>query len=186
MNIMGSGMWGLGFAIVDARAQKLLKRLVATPMRRGRLPASSLSSSRLVFLIVEVVVVLGFARSRSACRCAGRCCALAVVSLLGALAFGGLGLLSRRRAQDDRRRVAADEPRDDADVGVVRHLLLVRALPGRDAAVRSAPAADGANDALRAVMIEGAGFAGVGSELLVLAGWTVVSFVLALKLFRWE
>src|ERR1700691_6047020 len=32
MNLMGSAIWGLGFAIVDARRKKLMKRLIATPM----------------------------------------------------------------------------------------------------------------------------------------------------------
>ena len=36
MNLMNSGMWGIGFALVDMRQRKLLKRFVGTPMRRGR------------------------------------------------------------------------------------------------------------------------------------------------------
>ena len=35
MNLMNSGMWGIGFALVDMRQRKLLKRFVGTPMRRG-------------------------------------------------------------------------------------------------------------------------------------------------------
>jgi len=35
MNLMNSGMWGIGFALVDMRQRKLLKRYVGTPMRRG-------------------------------------------------------------------------------------------------------------------------------------------------------
>ena len=42
MNLMGSGMWGIGFSIVDARKKKLLKRFVATPMRRHHYLASFL------------------------------------------------------------------------------------------------------------------------------------------------
>ena len=37
MNLMGSAIWGMGFAIVDARRKKLMKRLVATPMPRALL-----------------------------------------------------------------------------------------------------------------------------------------------------
>ena len=60
MNLMGSGIWGLGFAIVDARRQHLLKRLTATPMSRPQFLASFVLS-RLIFLIVEVALLVGFA-----------------------------------------------------------------------------------------------------------------------------
>jgi ABC-type polysaccharide/polyol phosphate export permease len=42
------------------------------------------------------------------------------------------------------------------------------------------------NDALRAVMIDGASLASVSAELGIVAAWGVVSFVAALKLFRWR
>ena len=44
MNLMGSAIWGLGFSIVEARQKKLLKRLVASPMRRWQFLASYLFS----------------------------------------------------------------------------------------------------------------------------------------------
>ena len=33
-NLMGGGLWGVGFVVVDMRVRKLLKRFLATPMRR--------------------------------------------------------------------------------------------------------------------------------------------------------
>src|SRR3954469_103306 len=59
MNIMGGSIWGLGFAIVDARRKKLLKRLVATPMSMAEY-LMAFVFSRLGLLITEVAVVLGF------------------------------------------------------------------------------------------------------------------------------
>ena len=41
MNLMNSGMWGIGFALVDMRQRKLLKRFVGTPMRRARFSAGA-------------------------------------------------------------------------------------------------------------------------------------------------
>src|ERR1035438_10869987 len=58
MNLMGSAIWGMGFAIVDARRQKLMKRLIATPMPR-HYSFLSFELARLVMLVVEVGVVLG-------------------------------------------------------------------------------------------------------------------------------
>ena len=42
------------------------------------------------------------------------------------------------------------------------------------------------NNALRAVMLEGRSLAAIGGELAVVAAWGVVSFALALKIFRWQ
>ena len=42
------------------------------------------------------------------------------------------------------------------------------------------------NDALRAVMIDGASLAMVARPMLVCAGWGGVAFVLALRLFKWR
>jgi hypothetical protein len=41
------------------------------------------------------------------------------------------------------------------------------------------------NDAMRAVMIEAAGVAQVGPQLLLLAGVAAAAFALALRWFRW-
>ena len=59
MNLMNSGMWGVGFALVDMRQRKLLKRFVATPMRRSDF-LLALISSRLVLMVIEVGLLLGF------------------------------------------------------------------------------------------------------------------------------
>src|SRR5205814_6509359 len=59
MNLMNAAMWGIGFAIVDMRQRKLLKRFVATPMRRSDF-LLALLSSRLVLMLIEVSLLLGF------------------------------------------------------------------------------------------------------------------------------
>src|SRR5579863_1479830 len=58
-NLMGSGIWGLGFTIVDARRKKLLKRLIASPMSRSQY-LMSFVLARLTFLYVEVAALVGF------------------------------------------------------------------------------------------------------------------------------
>ncbi len=65
MNLMGGGLWGVGFATVDLRIRKVLKRFLATPMRKSDFLASILIS-RLIFLVPEVFVLLLFARWRLA------------------------------------------------------------------------------------------------------------------------
>src|SRR3989442_2810677 len=61
MNLLGSGIWGVGFSVVQARQKKLLKRFMATPMRKSDYLLGFILS-RLLFLFVEVVALVGFGR----------------------------------------------------------------------------------------------------------------------------
>src|SRR5438874_1661698 len=56
LNLMGGGLWGVGFVIVDMRVRKLLKLYLATPMRRGDFLLSVLAS-RLVFMLPEMLLL---------------------------------------------------------------------------------------------------------------------------------
>src|SRR5262245_2719353 len=56
MSLMGGGMFGVGFAIVDLRIRKVLKRFLATPMRKSDFLLGMLIS-RLVLLAPEVFVL---------------------------------------------------------------------------------------------------------------------------------
>src|SRR6185312_15851392 len=92
MSIMGGGIWGLGFSIVDQRRKNLLKRLVATPMSRAEYLLSYIIS-RLVLLFIEAGVLLLFAKLLFGVPMRGSVFAVAVITIIAALAFGGLGLL---------------------------------------------------------------------------------------------
>lgn len=185
LNLMGSGIWAIGFSIVNARSKKLLKRLVATPMSRAEYLGSFLLS-RLVFLVLEVAVLVGVARWLFDVPVRGPLVVLAATCLLGALAFSALGLLIAARP---------------TTVEGVSGLMNVAMLPmwvfsGVFFSASRFPAAaqpfiqalplTAVNDALRATMLEGAGFGGIGGELGLLAAWAAASFVLALRLFRWR
>ena len=61
MNLMGTGMWGIGFAIADVRRRKFLRRLMVTPMRRSSFFLSFMLS-RIVFLALEMAVLASFGR----------------------------------------------------------------------------------------------------------------------------
>jgi len=98
MNLMGSAIWGMGFAIVDARRKKLMKRLIATPMPRHYYLLSFLLS-RLLLLVIEVAVVLGFGVWVFGVPARGSLLDLALLCVLGSMAFSALGLLIASRAQ---------------------------------------------------------------------------------------
>jgi len=185
MNIMGSGMWGVGFAIVQARSKKLLKRLVATPMSKAHYLLSQVLSL-LLFLGLEVTVIVGFAWVAFDVTVQGALWSLGVVALFGALAFGGLGLLLASRARTV-----------EAVSGLMNLVMLpMWVLSGvffaatnfpdvMLPAIRALPLT-ALVDALRVVSNEGQPLSTVAPELGVLTAWGVVSFALSLRWFRWQ
>jgi ABC-2 type transport system permease protein len=185
MSIMSTGMWGIGFSIVQARIRKILKRLVASPMRkREYLTAQMLA--RLVFLAPEVAVPLAFGSLILGMPIRGSLGAVAVVCGVGAVAFATLGLL------------AASRPRTfEAISGILNSVMLpMWVLCGVFFSASNFPDAlqpfihalplTALNDALRAVILEGSTVRGVGGELGLLTIWAIVPFVAALRLFRWR
>jgi ABC-2 type transport system permease protein len=185
MNLMGSGIWGLGFAIVDARRRKLLKRLVATPMSRAEYLLSFLLS-RLGLLVLEVAVLLGFAVFVFHVPMRGSGIELAGICLLSALAFGGLGLLIASRARTTE---------------AVNGLMNLAMLPmwifsgvffsasnfphAFQPFIRALPLTAVVN-ALRANMLQGGGWQAIAPDTAIVAAWAVGTFLLALRLFRWR
>ena len=106
MGIMSNAVWGLGFSIVDARRRKLMKRIIATPMRRMDY-LLSFQIWRMLLLVFEVGVPVGFGMLAFGVPVRGSIVEMAVISVVGSLAFSALGLLIASRAEDDRGRVRA-------------------------------------------------------------------------------
>ncbi len=185
MNLMGSGIWGLGFAIVDSRSKRLLKRFMATPMSRAEYLMSFLFS-RMFFLILEVVTLLGFGVLAFKVPMRGSILDLALICILSALTFGGVGLLVASRAKTV-----------EGVSGLMNFVMLpMWILSGVFFSSNNFPSIvqplirilplTAVNDALRANMLEGASLGGVAPQLIVIAAWLVISFAAALKLFRWR
>jgi ABC-type multidrug transport system permease subunit len=185
MNLLGTGVWGVGFPIATARQQKLLKRMLATPMSRRDFLLSFMFA-RLFWLVLEVGAVLGFGILAFGIEVRGSWPAFAAVALVGALSFSALGLLIVSRARTI-----------EGVSGLMNFAMLpMWLLSGTFFSAARFPAVmqplvqalplTAANDALRLIANEGAGLAGVTGELAILAAWGVVCFVLALRIFRWE
>jgi ABC-type polysaccharide/polyol phosphate export permease len=183
-NLMGSGIWGTGFTIVDARKRKLLKRLAATPMSRSEYLESFLIS-QLVLLVLAVGMLLLFGMLVFDVPVRGSFVTLSVTCAVAGLTFVALGLC-----------IAARPRTVEAASGLMNLVMLPMWVfsgvffssshfPAVMQPVIKALPLSAVNDALRAVMLEGAGLAGVLPELAVLGVWLVLSFALALKLFRW-
>jgi ABC-2 type transport system permease protein len=185
MNLMGSAIWGMGFAIVDARRKKLMKRLVATPMPRHYFLLSFVLS-RLLMLVVEVGLVLGFGTIVFGVPLRGSAIDLVLLCVLASMSFSALGLLIASRARTI-----------EAASGLMNVVMMpmwivsgvffsAQRFPDFLQPVIKALPLTAAIDALRMNMLQGAGLAPVASQMLVLGVWLVVCFALALKLFRWR
>lgn len=185
MNLMGSAIWGMGFAIVDARRKKLLKRLIATPMPKHYFLLSFILS-RFVVLLVEVTLLIGFAVLAFGVPVRGSLLTFTVLCVLGSMTFSAIGLLIAAR------------PRTIEAVSGLMNLVMVPMwiLSGVFFSSQRFPEAvqpfikalplTATIDALRANMLQGASFADIVPQMGVLSTWLIVSFVVALKIFRWR
>jgi len=185
LNLMGSGMWGIGFSIVVARTRGLLKRFAATPMRRPHYLVSY-ALSRLLFLVLEVAAIVGFGWLIFGVAVRGPLLALLAVAVGGGLSFAALGLL-----------VAARSRTIESVSGWMNLIMLpMWLLSGSFFSYERFPEAfwpairllplTAVNDALRAVFRGEALLGGALPELAVLAVWGLVSFAIAVRRFRWH
>ena len=185
MNLMGSAIWGLGFAIVDARRKKLMKRLIATPMPRHYYLLSFVLS-RLLLLVIEVGALLGFGVLVFQVPMRGSLLVLAILCVLGSLSFSALGLLIASRVQTI-----------EAASGLMNFVMMpmwivsgvffsAQRFPAiLQPAIKALPLT-AVNDALRANILQGAGLVQIAPQLGILGAWLIVCFALALWLFRWR
>jgi len=184
MNLMNSGMWGIGFALVDMRQRKLLKRFVGTPMRRGDF-LLALLSSRLVLMIIEIGLLLTLGVLVFHMKVLGSLFAIVLLGSVGAMCFGGVGLLTASRAQ-----------KIESVSGLMNLVMMpmwifsgvffsYERFPAMIQPLIKALPLTALNDAMRASILEGTPLIHQWPQLLVMGLWGGVSFVLALRWFRW-
>jgi ABC-type multidrug transport system permease subunit len=185
MNLMGSGIWGIGFSIVESRQKKLLKRLVASPMPRWQYLASYLLS-RLSMLVIEVAGFLGFAKLVFGVPFHGSFWQLGLLCVLTSLAFSALGLLVASRAKTM-----------ESASGLMNLVMLpmwilsgvffsATRFPAVVQPVVRALPLTAAIDALRGNMLQGMNLGQLTTQMAILLTWLVMSFAIALRLFRWR
>jgi ABC-type polysaccharide/polyol phosphate export permease len=184
MNLMSGSMWGIGWTIVNMRVRKLLKRLLAAPMRRRHLLYAQ-GLARLLLIPVEVTVILVFARIAFDVRVTGSFIALGAICLAGSASFAAIAILVASRAQNTE------------TVGGLMNLVMMPMFvlsgvffsashfPQVMQPLINALPLTALNDSLRAVIIDGAGLGAAVKPLLVLGVWGVLSFTAGLRLFRW-
>src|SRR5690242_4758299 len=158
---------------------------MATPMRRSHYLASFILS-RLVFLFAELAALVGFGWLVFNVGVRGSLGTVALVTVIGAFSFSGLGMLVASRARTI-----------EAVSGLMNLVMLpmwilsgtffsyARFPEAMQPFVRALPLT-ALNDALRAVMIDGSALGQLGQPLAIVTAWGVASFVVALQIFRWR
>lgn len=185
LGLMSNGMWGVAFPITQARMRHLLKRFVASPMRRRDYLLANMFA-RLLGVVPEVglpllVGVLAFGMPVN-----GSFLAIALVGLLGALTFAAIGLLMASRVRTF-----------EAISGLMNLAMLPMWLlsgiffsatnfPDAIQPIVQALPLTALIDALRAVILDGASLVAMRGELFLLTLWGVVPFFAALRLFNWR
>ena len=185
LNLMGTAIWGVGYAVVSARTKSLLRRFAVTPMRRSHF-VMSFGLSRLIFLLPEVSVLLAFSWLLFDVEIRGSLLTIALFVLVGSFAFLGIALL-----------IAARPRSIEAASGWMNLVMmpmwllsgsffsyerfpeivhpLIKALP-----------LTALNDALRATINQGTSLWSLWSQLVILLAWGAVTLPLSLKIFRWK
>jgi len=185
MNLMGTGIWGIAFTVANARMKKLLKRLVATPMRKSEYLMSQFLS-RLVFLGMEVTVLVAFGWLVFGVRVNGSLALLALLSLVGGFSFSGVGVLVASRARSI-----------EAVSGITNLVMMPMWLcsgvffsyerfPDKIKPLIRLLPLTALNDALRGVINDSMSLAQIAPQLAILLAWGVLCFFLGLKIFRWQ
>lgn len=185
MNLMGTGIWSLAFSVTTARNKRVLKRLVATPMRRSHYLLSQILG-RLIFLIPEVVILVGFGWLFFGIAVRGSLLLLLLTCLLGAMTFCGIGLLIASRCS------TIEGVSGLANLVMMPMWLLSgvffssERFPDAVQPVINALPLTALNQALRGIITEGHGLLGIAPQLAIVLGWGAVSYAVALKIFRWR
>ena len=185
MGLMGGGVWGVGYAIVDMRIRQVLKRFLGTPMKKPHFVAAMMAS-RMVFMFPEIITILLISRFLFDVSSHGGYLPVMVIVVLGAFQFASIGLAIASRA------------RTLEAVGGLMNLTMVPMWIGSGIFFSSERFPDAVQPlirllpltpvitSLRQVMQEGAGMAAIAPNLALMALWSGVCFVVALKIFRWD
>lgn len=185
MNMLAGSMWGVGYVIVDMRVRKLLKRFIATPMKKSHFLLSTIGG-RMTFMIPELLVILGAGVILFDFPIRGNIFTIIVLSLFGATCFSGIGMLVACRAQ-----------KLETASGLMNVVMMpmwilsgVFFSPERfpdffQPFIQALPLTQ-FNYALRAVILEGMPLSSQIWRLAFIAAWGAIAYFCTLRWFRWN
>jgi ABC-2 type transport system permease protein len=184
MDLMMSTMWGVSYSLIEKRSKKLLRRMVATPMKKSSFLFAQLIA-RLILNILEALILFAFANYYFGFTLEGKFITLAVLYMAGMLCFTGISILISSRTSNTY-----------VGNGLINALVMpMSVLSGIFFSYHNFPDviipyiqalpltmfADG----LRGVFIEGTGLKEIIIPTLALSGIGITTFIAGLKIYKW-
>ena len=185
MGVMMSCMWGISYGIIEKRSKKLLRRLVATPMKKSHF-LIALITVRIIMNLIESSVLLIFALFAFNLTVQGDVSALIMLYLAGNIAFAGLAVL-----------ISSHTSNTEVGNGLINFVVMpMMVLSGiffsyqnfpdwSLGVIRNLPLTM-LTDGVRSIFNEGAGYPQVALPILILSSIGVIFFTVGLKIFKWH
>jgi ABC-2 type transport system permease protein len=184
MTVMQLGLFGVAFGFVHLKRTGALRRLFATPTSPAYFLAAQVGS-RLIIGFVQVAILFGIG-IWFGLQMFGDYATLAVIVLLASMIFLAVGFAIAGWAKNE------DQAAPVANLVSLPMMFLSGVFFPRDAMpdllanITQFMPLTYVNEALRAVVNEGAGLASLGPQLLGMGVWVAITFALAVRLFSWE
>jgi ABC-2 type transport system permease protein len=185
MGIMMSAMWGISYGIIEKRSKKLLRRLVATPMKKSHF-LIALITVRVAMNFVEAIVLIIFAIIAFHLTIQGSIPAMILLFLAGNIAFAGIAVF-----------VSCHTSNTEVGNGLINAIVTpMMVLSGIFFSYHNFP--DWSiqiinklpltilTDGIRSIFNEGAGYPQVALPVVILSATGVIFFLAGLKLFKWH
>ena len=184
MGVMMSCMWGISYTIIEKRSKKLLRRMVATPMRKSHF-LLALITVRVALNFIESLVLFLFAFLVFGVRIQGSLPALVVIFLAGNIAFAGIAVF-----------VSSHTSNTEVGNGLINFVVMpMMVLSGIFFSYHNFPEwslpviqklpLTMLTDAVRSIFNEGAGFSFIAMPALILVATGAIFFAAGLKIFKW-
>ncbi|MDR1556890.1 MAG: ABC transporter permease [Tannerellaceae bacterium] len=182
--IMSSIMWGISYTIIERRSQKLLRRMVATPMKKSNF-LIALMFVRILMNVVEALILFFFAWLLFDIHIQGNIGALVVLFLAGNLAFTGIGVL-----------VSSRTSRTEVGTGWINAVTMpMMILSGIFFSYHNFPEwsiglikllpLTALTDGIRSIFNEGGGWMEILSPSIALSLFGITCFIAGMRLFKW-
>jgi len=184
MGVMNSLLWGISYALIEMRSKKLLRRMIATPMKKSEFLISHFAA-RLTLTIIETALLFTFAWFYFRISVQGSLLALAIVFLSGNIAFSGIAILISARTSNSR-----------IGTGLINVITMpMTVLSGVFFSYHNFPDSvipiiekmplTMMADSLRGVFIEGFGIAQVAVNSAILSSLGIICFLIGLRIYKW-
>ena len=185
LGLMSSLLWGVCYTIIECRSKKLLRRMIATPMKKSNF-LISIIFVRMMMNVLESVIIFLCVFFFFDIQIQGNIAALIVIFIAGNIAFAGIAVLLSCRTS-----------KTEAGSGLINAVQMPMMLMSGIffsyhnfpewslGAIKLLPLT-ALTDGMRSIFNEGAGFSEIIIPTIALTSLGVICFYIGIKLFKWQ